>query len=173
MTPLGNHSGASTHGNHSGASPRKPLGASPHGNNSVPAPTETTRVPPLFTLDHKTVYGEMLSVFSDLHRQQARLHELESEMADGCYDEEMLATYGELQSAFEHAGGYDYDLRIQQTLQGLGWGKQTWDMPTQHLSGGQKTRLFLARLLLEKPSLLMLMSQPTTWMLKLSSGWSG
>ncbi len=79
--------------------------------------------------DENTVYGEMLTVFADLQKQQAHLHKLETNMAGGCYTEEMLTTYGELQAAFEHAGGYDYDLRVQQTLQGLGLGKQTWDMP--------------------------------------------
>ena len=107
-----------------------------------------------------TVYGEMLAVFSGLQKQQAHLHKLEADMAGGCYTEELLSAYGELQTAFEQAGGYDYDLRIQQTLQGLGLGKPTWDMPLDHLSGGQKTRLLLARLLLEKPALLML-DEPT------------
>ncbi len=113
-----------------------------------------------FERDENTVYSEMMTVFTGLQDQQRHLHELEADMAGGCYTEEMLTTYGELQAEFEHAGGYDYDLRIQQTLQGLGLGKQTWEMPLAHLSGGQKTRLLLARLLLEKPALLML-DEPT------------
>ncbi len=113
-----------------------------------------------FEQEENTVYAEMLGVFAGLQTQQQRLHQLEAEMGRGCYTEEILATYGNLQAAFEQAGGYDYDLRIQQTLQGLGLGKTTWDMPVMHLSGGQKTRLLLARLILERPALLML-DEPT------------
>jgi ATP-binding cassette subfamily F protein 3 len=51
-----------------------------------------------------TVYAEMLTVFADLQKQQALLHQLEADMAGGCYTEEILSTYGELQAVFEHAG---------------------------------------------------------------------
>ncbi len=104
-----------------------------------------------------SVYHEMMAVFDSLREQQAYLHELEAEMANASSDlETLLERYGKLQAEFELAGGYDYELRIQQTLEGLGLGKDTWDMPLNHLSGGQKTRALLARLLLEKPDLLML-----------------
>ena len=107
-----------------------------------------------------TVYAEMLALFSDLQAHQIRLHELENRMAAGDYDEDLLLQYGELLEEFERAGGYDFEVRIQQTLEGLGLGKPYWDMPLNHLSGGQKTRALLARLLLEKPDLLML-DEPT------------
>lgn len=129
---------------------------------------------------NNTVYAEMLTVFTELGGMQARLSELEARMAAGEYSDDLLEQYGSLQQAFEHAGGYDYDLRIQQTLQGLGLGKSTWEMPLSHLSGGQKTRVLLARLLLEKPDLLML-DEPTNhldiqaveWLERILSQWEG
>jgi ATP-binding cassette, subfamily F, member 3 len=109
-----------------------------------------------FAQGDNTVYAEMLTVFSSLREQQVRLHEMETQMSNGQYTEDLLQEYGDLQEAFEQAGGYEYDVRIQQTLEGLGLGKTYWDMPLNLLSGGQKTRALLARLLLEKPDLLML-----------------
>jgi ATP-binding cassette subfamily F protein 3 len=140
-------------------------------------PQETIGV---HTDSQNTVYAEMLTVFEDMQRWQQRLAELEEAMACGEYDAELLEKYGDVQQAFEIAGGYEYELRIQQVLQGLGLGEQEWQMPVGQLSGGQKTRAMLARLLLEKPDLLML-DEPTNhldleaveWLEHTLSEWEG
>lgn len=107
-----------------------------------------------------TVWAEMLSVFEALHTLEAELRELEARMAASDHSPEILAEYGEKQGAFEHAGGYDYEVRIKQTLEGLGFDKSLHATPIKQLSGGQKTRALLARLLLEQPDLLIL-DEPT------------
>jgi ATP-binding cassette subfamily F protein 3 len=85
---------------------------------------------------------------------------MEAQMAAGAFGDELFKRYSEAQERFERAGGYDYDVRIRQVLQGLGFGEQSWQMPLAQLSGGQKTRALLARLLLERPDLLIL-DEPT------------
>jgi ATP-binding cassette subfamily F protein 3 len=107
-----------------------------------------------------TVYEEMLTAFAGLRAQEDRLRQMEAQMATKELSEVLLARYGTLQEAFELAGGYDYPVRIRQVLTGLGFAPAQHHMPLAHCSGGQKTRALLARLLLERPGLLVL-DEPT------------
>jgi ATP-binding cassette subfamily F protein 3 len=127
-----------------------------------------------------TVYGEMLTVFAALRAQAVQLQEMEARMAGGDMTEALFEEYGAVQEAFEHAGGYEYEIRIAQVLEGLGFTAAEWDMPLGHLSGGQKTRALLARLLLETPDLLIL-DEPTNhldvqaieWLERALRAWKG
>jgi ATP-binding cassette subfamily F protein 3 len=109
--------------------------------------------------DH-TLWEECLSAFSDLIAQQAELARLESLMSNPDDAEAALALYGPRQLDFERRGGYTYELRIRQTLAGLGFAPSDLERPLTQLSGGQRTRALLARLLLSTPDLLLL-DEPT------------
>lgn len=105
-----------------------------------------------------TLWDEQLTAFTHLRQMEAQLTQLESELADG--DEQTLERYGVLQERFETGGGYTYEQRIRTVLQGLGFALEDDHKPLSLLSGGQKTRALLARLLLESPDLLVL-DEPT------------
>jgi ATP-binding cassette subfamily F protein 3 len=107
-----------------------------------------------------SLIAEMLSVFAPLRAQEGRLRELEHAMADAPANDALMEEYSRAQEAFERAGGYNYEVWIGQVLQGLGFSRADYDIPLSHLSGGQKTRALMARLLLEKPDLLIL-DEPT------------
>jgi ATP-binding cassette subfamily F protein 3 len=107
-----------------------------------------------------SVYKEMVTVFADLRQRESHLRQLEELMARGDSSEAVLEQYGSALEQFEMSGGYDYEVRIKQVLQGLGFAEKDRELPLNHLSGGQKTRALLARLLLEKPELLIL-DEPT------------
>ena len=113
-----------------------------------------------FLAPQHTVFEEMLTVFGELRAREAALRRMEAAMADGDGDEALLARYGRAQESFARDGGYEYELRIEQVLTGLGFQEEQQHMPLAHCSGGQKTRALLARLLLEAPDLLVL-DEPT------------
>ncbi len=128
---------------------------------------------------NNTVHGEMLRVFADLLKREQELRKMEEQMAHGGNDA-LLSAYSQAQHTFENLGGYEYEIRIQQVLQGLGFAQEDWELPLSHLSGGQKTRALLARLLLEQPDLLIL-DEPTNhldveaieWLESTLQAWKG
>ena len=109
-----------------------------------------------------TIYDEMLHVFDDLRRAETQLRQMELEMGEKSGEDldKLMADYDRLSENFRQAGGFTYEADIRAILNGFKFDESMWQMKIAELSGGQNTRLALAKMLLEKPNLLVL-DEPT------------
>jgi ATP-binding cassette subfamily F protein 3 len=107
-----------------------------------------------------TLFDLMRAVFAQLDQLARQMRELEHALADPELHDAALEKYGKIAEQFENAGGYTYELRIQQVLSGVGFDQSDWTRPVNIFSGGQKTRALLARLILQQPDVLLL-DEPT------------
>ena len=119
-----------------------------------------------------TIYEELLSVKADLLRLEEKIRECENNMkhADGDALEDLMKQYTSLTHAFETGGGYLYRSELVGVLKGLGFTEDEFSKPVATLSGGQKTRVALVRLLLQNPDLIIL-DEPTNHLDMNSIAW--
>lgn len=112
-----------------------------------------------------TIYDEMLHVFNDLRRTERQLRQMELEMGEKSGEDldKLMSDYDRLSENFRQAGGFTYEADIRAILNGFKFDESMWQMKIAELSGGQNTRLALAKMLLEKPNLLVL-DEPTNYL---------
>lgn len=131
-----------------------------------------------------SIWAELDTVFGSLHQMEAEIHHLEGQLAtvDSTTNryQEILRDYDRLQEQFQEAGGFEIDSRMRGVLTGFGFEEESYQRPVNSLSGGQKTKLALAKILLQAPQLLIL-DEPTnhldmgvlTWLEDYLKGYSG
>ncbi|MDR2648544.1 MAG: ABC-F family ATP-binding cassette domain-containing protein [Clostridiales bacterium] len=148
--------------------------AAPDGGTIIrPKQIVTGYLPQLAELDSRNgVYKELIQVFSKLMDMEREMRDLEHRMSflSGAGLKHAMAEYDKLTLRFEDGRGYEYESRTRGVIKGLGFTEAEWGQPIWQLSGGQKTRVALGKLLLTEPDLLLL-DEPTNHLDIESIGW--